>query len=637
MFHRILFSLSVLSLSISSAQAASTNTLDTPRLASADNFRDVAGNTTAYTTSNNGVMRGGVFYRSNQLTVSPKDLATLDTLNISNVFDLRTPEEIASAPDLLPDGASYTTFDVTGQAFTNINFTSADQSIAMMEAGEREFVTDPNVRSEFGNLMRALASSEDAAVFHCTAGKDRTGWTAAVLQSLAGVDEETIMADYLSTNAYTAERVAATLDQLNAISPDMAAAYEPLLGVQASFLQAGLDQVEATYGSMDNYLKEGLGLDQETIYVLRGKMVRYATLPGQQYFSGNDAAGASLLNALQDTSLAGTYSAYNFYLQSAIDAGSLGGLESQVGGQVHADASAYLLRQASLIEDALSPYAAGVNLKAGESSLWMTGLAGYLGTDGSRSTASSNEHTKGAVVGGVHRFNERTSANVAFGYNKGSIGSAGGDVNTDSTFISAGSRYAFDSLESGAYLSVQVNAGYIDYSSKRDLTGGLGTAKGDTHGSFYGAKGSLGYRMTRGSLLIEPEIGLRTSYVQLDGFKEKGSELALDVDSTNRSLNSVVAGVKLGFESRLVADWRVTPGLQLGYEHMLNDPKVKSSASVLGLGIDQDSAFDSDNMIKAGLNISASHQALTLGADFNVLSGDESSGLSGQINASIAF
>lgn len=637
MFHRILFSLSVLSLSISAAQAASTNALDTPRLASADNFRDVAGNNTPYSTSNNGVMRGGVFYRSNQLTVSPADLATLNSLNISNVFDLRTPGEIATAPDLLPEGASYTNFNVTGQAFTDINFSSAADSIAMMEAGEREFVTNPNVRSEFGKLMRALASSEDAAVFHCTAGKDRTGWTAAVLQSLAGVDEQTVMADYLSTNAYTADRVAATLAQLNAISPEMAAAYEPLLGVQASFLQAGLDQVEATYGSMDNYLKEGLGLDQETIYVLRGKMVRYTSLPGQENFSGNAAAGAALLNDLQDTSLAGSYSAYNFYLQSAIDAGSLGGLESQVGGQVHADASAYLLRQASLIDDALSPYAAGSNLKAGESSIWMTGLAGYLGTDGSHSNASSNEHTKGAVVGGVHRFNQRTSANLAFGYNKGTIGSASGDAKTDSTFISAGSRYAFDSLESGAYLDVQLDAGYIDYSSKRDLSGGLGTAKGDTHGSFYGAKGSLGYRMTRGSMLIEPEIGLRTSHVQLDGFKEKGSELALDVDSTNRSLNSLVAGVKLGFESRLLADWSVTPGLQLGYEHMLNDPKVKSSATVLGLGIDQDSAFDSDNMIKAGMNISASHQALTLGADFNVLSGGDSSGLSGQINASIAF
>ncbi|WP_339487518.1 tyrosine-protein phosphatase [Pseudomonas sp. EL_65y_Pfl2_R95] len=637
MFHRILFSLSLLGLSISAAQAAETNALNTPRLTNADNFRDLAGTQTAYTTSHNGTLRSGVLYRSNALTVTPGDLATLNTLNISNVFDLRTPDEIATAPDILPTGAAYTNINVAGTAYADFSLTTAAASIALMEGGERAFVTDPGIRSEFGLLMRELASSENAALFHCTAGKDRTGWTAAILQTLAGVDQATVMADYLATNTYTAERVAATYAQLNALSPEMAAAYQPLLGVQASFLQAGLDQVVASYGSMDNYLKQGLGLDQETIYVLRGKLVRYSILPGQQDLSGNDAAGAGLLNALQDSSLSGTYSAYNYYLQSAIDAGSLGGLQSQVGGQVHADAGAYLLRQSAQIDDALSPYAVGSNLKTGESSLWITALAGYLGTDSSSKAASSNEHSAGSMVGGVHRLNERTSANVAFGYNKGTVRSADAEAKSDSTFLSAGGRYAFDSLESGAYLALQVEAGYIDYSSKRDLNANLGTARGDTHGSFYGAKGSLGYRLSRGPLSIEPEIGLRTSQLNLDGFQEKGSELALNVDHIDQTLNSLVSGVKLGFESRTAADWLITPGLSVGYEHMFNDPSVTSSATVLGLGIDQVSAFSSRDLFNAGMNISAVHHALTLGADVNLLNGGESSGLAGQLSASIAF
>ncbi len=67
-FHRALLSLSLLSLSIACANAAETNRLDTPRLAGIDNFRDIAGTTTAYTTLHDGVMRSGVFYRSNALT-----------------------------------------------------------------------------------------------------------------------------------------------------------------------------------------------------------------------------------------------------------------------------------------------------------------------------------------------------------------------------------------------------------------------------------------------------------------------------------------------------------------------------------------------------------------------------------------
>ncbi|HYQ52852.1 MAG TPA: tyrosine-protein phosphatase, partial [Pseudomonas sp.] len=325
MLQRLFCSLSLLTLAVSAAHAA--DTLDTPRLAGMDNFRDVAGTTTAYGTSHDGVMRAGVFYRSNALTPTAADLAILNGLGISDVFDLRTPSEIAATPDTLPAGARYTNIDIIGSTtsgsnITNISFSSAAEARAMMQQTNRAFVSDAGMRGQFTQLFNELASTDGAALFHCTAGKDRTGWTAAVLQSIAGVDDATIMSNYLATNDYTAARVAATLAHMPA---SMAEVYAPLLGVEASYLQAGLDEVTAEYGSMDNYLKQGLGLSQETLYVLRGKMVRYASLPGEAGLQGNAAAGARLLGQLQDTALSGTYSAYNYYLQSAIDAGTLGG------------------------------------------------------------------------------------------------------------------------------------------------------------------------------------------------------------------------------------------------------------------------------------------------------------------------
>jgi hypothetical protein len=99
------------------------------------------------------------------------------------------------------------------------------------------------------------------------------------------------------------------------------------------------------------------------IYVLRAKMVDYLTLPGECGFAGNAAAGAAFLNALQKSPLSGHYTAYNYYLLSAIDAGTLGGVQAQVGGQVHADAASYVLRQpmwllaASTNAAATSPWA----------------------------------------------------------------------------------------------------------------------------------------------------------------------------------------------------------------------------------------------------------------------------------------
>ena len=89
MYSRVLCSLSLLTLAIGAAHAA--DPLNTPRLVGMDNFRDLAGTTTAYSTAHNGTLRAGVFYRTNAVTPTNADMATLTSLNIGKVFDLRTP------------------------------------------------------------------------------------------------------------------------------------------------------------------------------------------------------------------------------------------------------------------------------------------------------------------------------------------------------------------------------------------------------------------------------------------------------------------------------------------------------------------------------------------------------------------
>jgi protein tyrosine/serine phosphatase len=638
-FQRLLCSLSVLSLSIAAAHAAESVPLDTPRLQGIDNFRDIAGITTAYTTAHDGTMRSGVFYRSNALTPTASDLATLNSLGIKAIYDLRTPSEIAATPDTMISGATYQNIDIIGSTtsgsnITNISFNSAADAIAMMEQTNRAFVSDAGMRGQFGVLFNELASVDAAQLFHCTAGKDRTGWTAAVLQSIAGVDDATIMANYLATNDYTAARVAATL---KALPPSMAAIYEPLLGVQASYLQAGLDEVTAQYGSMDNYLKQGLGLSQETIYVLRGKLVEYNSLPGQAGLIGNAAAGAELLRELQNTSLSGTYSAYNYYLQSAIDAGTLGGVESQVGGQVHADAASYLLRQNAMIEQAAAPFASGTDLKIGQYRLWTTALAGYLGTDGSSHAESSNEHSQGLMVGVTQRFSEQLSARGGFGYSKGTVGGAGGEADTDFTFLNVGARYGFTSLEQGLFLDANASVGYVDYDSKRDLGGGLGTAKGNSHGNLTGATVALGYRAPVNGMTFEPSLGLRISHLDLNGFKEKGSELSLDVDDNSATRRSAVANLNVAFAPVAMGAWQLVPGVQVGYERTLGDNQVDSQSHLLGLDIEQRAAFDNRDQFSGGVNVMASLGALSLGAEVGANGGGDSHGFNGGLKASYAF
>lgn len=636
MFPRFLCSLSVLSLSIAAVHAAD---LDTPRLQGIDNFRDIAGITTAYSTTHDGTMRAGVFYRSNALTPTASDLATLNGLGIKAVYDLRTPSEIAATPDTMISGATYQNIDIIGATtsganITTVSFKSAAEATAMMQETNRAFVSDAGMRGQLGVLFNELAGVDGAALFHCTAGKDRTGWTAAVLQSIAGVDNATIMSNYLATNDYTADRVAKTLAMM---PPSMAVIYAPLLGVEASYLQAGLDQVTAQYGSMDNYLKQGLGLSQETIYVLRGKMVEYNSLPGQAGLIGNAAAGAQLLQELQNSKLSGTYSAYNYYLQSAIDAGTLGGVESTVGGQVHADAASYLLRQNAMIEQAAAPFASGTDLKVGQYRLWSTALAGYLGTDGSAHAQSSNEHSQGLMVGVTQRFSEQFSARGGIGYSKGSVGGAGGEADTDFTFLDLGARYGFTSLERGLFVDSNLSAGYVDYDSKRDLGGGLGSAKGDTNGNLSGATLALGYRMPLNTVILEPSLGVRVSRLDLSGFQEKGSELALNVDDIQETRRSAVANLDVSFAPMPMGAWQLVPGVRVGYEHVLGDHQVDSEGHLLGLDIEQRAAFDNRDQFSGGVNLMANLGALSLGAEVGASGGGDSHGFSGGLKASYQF
>ena len=172
----------------------------------------------------------------------------------------------------------------------NVNiFGSYNPSNLPMVTLYRNFVTASEA-AEFGKVLLDLAHASGPAMYHCSAGKDRTGWTSMLLQTIAGVPSATIMRDYLASNNYLG---LALNNNIN----------EPY--VQPQWLKAGLDQITASYGSMYAYLTQGLGLTQADIYVLRAKMVYYAELPGQSGFSGNAAAGAMLLNAVAELSAVG--------------------------------------------------------------------------------------------------------------------------------------------------------------------------------------------------------------------------------------------------------------------------------------------------------------------------------------------
>ncbi len=238
-------------------------------LADAPNFRDAGG----YRTADGSWVKMGVIYRSGDISkLSAADLAKLQRLGIHTIYDLRTDAERASSPDQVPAGATDIQENVLGAAST-AGFAPTTPAAATQEMIQAEvtMVDAPSAQTGYHNVLTGIADRKDlAVVYHCTAGKDRTGWASAVLLTALGVPESTVESDYLASNTYNAASNAATLAQL---PPAYAAVYEPLLTVTPAYLASGFNEVTAQYGTFANYLDKGLGIDSKTLHELRSELL----------------------------------------------------------------------------------------------------------------------------------------------------------------------------------------------------------------------------------------------------------------------------------------------------------------------------------------------------------------------------
>jgi len=136
---------------------------------------------------------------------------------------------------------------------------------------------------------------------------------------------------------------------------------------------------------------------------------------------------------------------------------------------------------------------------------------------------------------------------------------------------------------------------------------------------------------------LEPSLGVRVSHLNLSGFQEKGSELALDVDSIDETRRSAVANLNAAFAPIGMGAWQLVPGVQVGYEHVLGDHQVDSEGHLLGLDIEQRAAFDNRDQFTAGINLMANLGALSVGAEVGASGGGDSHGFSGGLKASYLF
>ncbi|MFD9726789.1 tyrosine-protein phosphatase [Streptomyces sp. NPDC059072] len=242
-------------------------------------------------------VRSGLVLRSGQLDRLDVDAdPAVAALGLATVIDFRTGPERADHPDRLPAGVRALIGDVLADkmnsgrssgkapAAAQLKDLLSDPVVAEERLGGgkaqalfadvyRSFVGTASAQASYRMLLEELADPQAGPLlFHCTAGKDRTGWGATIILSLLGADDETLMAEYLSVNSAVKQAFAPLIEGFTAAGgdPDIALA---LIGVFPSYLEAALDEVETRYGSMEKYVREGLGVSDEKVEALRARLI----------------------------------------------------------------------------------------------------------------------------------------------------------------------------------------------------------------------------------------------------------------------------------------------------------------------------------------------------------------------------
>ncbi|MBC2188990.1 tyrosine-protein phosphatase [Listeria booriae] len=229
------------------------------------NFRDLGG----YVNTAGKTVKWGKLYRSSLLTnITEKDKDTLEKLGVSWICDLRSTSEIAAKPT---------------PALAHIKNRHIPIGTAKNESTESQKIDIPDDHRVYEPLMgesyRVFVQSKDGFreifndiiekeevpfLFHCTAGKDRTGVLGALLLKLLDIPENTILADYELTNQYADNILGEMQGLVNAFSNSEKKIdlenFRPMAEARPAYLEIAFDEMQKEYGSVDAYLEKGIGI-----------------------------------------------------------------------------------------------------------------------------------------------------------------------------------------------------------------------------------------------------------------------------------------------------------------------------------------------------------------------------------------
>ncbi|MFV0393118.1 MAG: tyrosine-protein phosphatase [Coprobacillaceae bacterium] len=228
------------------------------------NFRDIGG----YQTPKGKVITGKFFRSGEPVRLVEEDIIALkDTYGIKAFYDFRGDSEIKERPDDVIEGIEIIHLDIIGAINNNASLSSMKSNNGdadeIMKLVYKMIIKESASREKYKQFLESVYEyDQDAILFHCFAGKDRTGLGAAFILKILGVSDEDIYEDYLKTNVM---RKAANDILLEEAKNEGASTWDldrlkSMLYVKKEYLDCAFETINEVYGSFDTFIEEGLGL-----------------------------------------------------------------------------------------------------------------------------------------------------------------------------------------------------------------------------------------------------------------------------------------------------------------------------------------------------------------------------------------
>lgn len=221
------------------------------------------------------LLRSGVLYELPEK--EQKEL--LDKYQLKAIVDFRGDDEIAKNPDDVLSGVSEYHINImekdvkTTSQQNLMDQMNTNDSHGLMQGLYRQLIVDAFAQNQYRKFIDVLLKQDEGSVlFHCQAGKDRTGIGAAIILTILGVSKEDIFTDYLKTiegRREANEQMAQKLREAGKSDIEVER-FLTLMSVSADFLEAAYDEADKKFGSFDQYITDALQVTNQERQLLKG-------------------------------------------------------------------------------------------------------------------------------------------------------------------------------------------------------------------------------------------------------------------------------------------------------------------------------------------------------------------------------